>query len=366
MKFLRPIDGDVLFSFADGKVVDGKLLTTVTVQSFAGSAVRINDVDAMEKEGVFSTEILLDGCKNKVKAVNLTTGEEIEMVVYWFCHGYHTYRLGVDDVIWSLENIWRNQDVYTSIFDDPFFALYKDLHNQYGTPVHMHIYYQNEDGSFNLSMFPDKYKEEFQRNGDWLKFGFHSLADQPDRPYLHASYEQVIREGEKVLREILRFAGKEATSRVTSQHWCECPPEVVHAFRDLGYDCMDGYFRYDENGDPVASFYFDKDMIDHIADRDFWVSHADDVLYVKDDLIINEVPLADIDSCMESICSSYDNCFLYLLIHEQYFYEKFSLYESDYRERIFATVDWCHKHGYRPETITAIMEKSGWSRQNKR
>ena len=114
----------------------------------------------------------------------------------------------------------------------------------------------------------------------------------------------------------------------------------------------------DENGVPVASFYFSNEMVDHLADRDFWVSHSDDVLYVKDDIIINEVALADIDSQMDAICSERDNCFLYLLIHEQYFYEKYFAYEPDYKERIFATVDWCHRHGYTPETLTNIMEKN--------
>ena len=365
MIFLKPIDGDVLFAPADGKCVDGKLLTTVTLQADPGAVIQINGVDAVEKDGIYSAEISLDGCKNRVVAIDQTSEEKAEMVIYWFRHGYHTYRLGVDDVIWTLEDLWRNQDTYTSLFDNPFMALYRDLHEKYGTYVHMHIYYQNEDGSFNLSMFPDKYKAEFQANWDWLKLSFHAFADMPDRPYLHATYEQVLQEGQMVCNEIRRFTGFDAPCRVTSQHWCECPPEVCHAFRDLGYDCMDGYFRYDENGVPVASFYFDNAMVDHLADRDFWVSHSDDVLYVKDDIIINEVELADIDSQMDAICSERDNCFLYLLIHEQYFYEKYCNYEPDYRERIFATVDWCHRNGYAPETITSIMEKSGWTRQHK-
>ena len=53
---------------------------------------------------------------------------------------------------------------YMSIFDDPYLAMYRDLHDRYGSHVHMHIYYQTVDGNFNLSMFPDKYKAEFQAN----------------------------------------------------------------------------------------------------------------------------------------------------------------------------------------------------------
>lgn len=358
MKFLKPIDGDVLFAPADGRLENGKLLVQVTVQAECGLALFINGVRATEEKGIYSAEIALDGCKNTVTAT--ANGEKAEMVIYWFSHGYHTYRLGVDDVIWTFEDIYRHQDTYTSIFDSPFMALYRELHETYGTYIHMHIYYANEDGSFNLSMFPDKYKDEFQANWDWLKLSFHSNTDMPDRPYLHASYEQVLAEGQRVCKEIRRFTGFDAPCRVTSQHWCECPPEVCHAFRDLGYECMDGYFRYDENGVPVASFYFDNDMVDHLADRDFWVSHDDDVLYVKDDIIINEVALDDIEKQMEEICSQRDECFLYLLIHEQYFYEKYFAYEPDYKQRIFATVDWCHRHGYTPETITNIMDKSNY------
>ena len=197
-KFLRPIDGDVLFSVADGTATENGLLTTVSLCAPAGSNILINGISAREEAGVFSCQILLDAYRNTVEAINTVTGQMISMVIYWFRNGYRTYRLGVDDVIWCFENIWRNQDTYTSIFDDPFLSLFRDLHGQYGTPVHMHICYANEDDSFNLSMFPDKYKEEFRANSHWLKFTFHSLKDKPDSPYKHASYAQVTAEGRLV------------------------------------------------------------------------------------------------------------------------------------------------------------------------
>ena len=40
--------------------------------------------------------------------------------------------------------------------------------------------------------------------------------------------------------------------------------------------------------------------------------------------------------------------------HEQYFYPHYFNYEPDYRERIFRAVDWCHRHGYRPATLTEV------------
>ena len=159
MKFLYPIDGDDLFSVADGFADEAGLHTKITLEAPAGSKILVNGQLAGEEDGKYQAEVLLDAYRNTVEAENPETGEMISMVIYWFKDGYRTYRFAVDDVIWCFENIWKNQDTYTSIFDDPFLALYKDLHEKYGTPVHMHIYYENDDGSFNLSMFPDKNKK---------------------------------------------------------------------------------------------------------------------------------------------------------------------------------------------------------------
>lgn len=363
MKFISPIDGDVLFSVADGTVHEGSLLTTVKVAAPAGHTICINGLEACEEDGIYAAPLFLSAYKNTVTAVDMNTSEKVSMVIYWFQNGYKTYRLGVDDVIWALENIWRNQEKYSSIFDDPFMALYRDLHQQYGTPVHMHIYYENDDGSFNLSMFPSKYKEEFRSNGHWLKLSFHSRKDKPNSPYKYASYQQVLEEGQQVAKEILRFAGLEATSRVTSQHFADSNREATRAFRDLGFDCIDGYFQFDKNGETIASYYFDKEQTLHAASRDFWVDHSENILFVKDDIIINEVPLDEIDAFMKRISAEQNHCFHYLLIHEQYFYKDYFAYEPDYRERVFAAVDWCHRHGYRPATITNIALDPGWGRE---
>lgn len=354
MKFLKPIDGDVLFCVADGTVDDRGLHTTVCVAAEPGRKLQINGVAAEEKAGGYFAEVLLDSYRNAIEAVDTETGEQIAMYVYWFRNGYKTYRLGVDDVIRCLENIYRNQDVYTSIFDDPFLRIYKELHEQYGTYVHMHIYYENDDGSFNLTMFPEKYKREFQANGKWLKFTFHAKADKPDSPYKYASYQQVMEEGRQVEREIVRFAGREVFSDVTSQHWADSNLPATRAFRNLGFRCIDGYFIFDENGDPAVSYYLNKEQAAHAASRDFWMDNRENILFVKDDIIINDVELQDIPGFMEKISAAEDHCFHYLLIHEQYFYEDYIRYEPDYRERIFAAVDWCHTNGYRPVTISEI------------
>ena len=354
MNFIRPIDGDVLFSVADGTAWEDGINTQITVSAPVGRRIFINGKLAAEKNGVYYADVFIDGYRNAIEAFYEESGELLTIYVYWFKNGYKTYRLGVDDVIRCFENIYAHQDEYKSIFDDPFLGLFRELHEKYGTYVHMHIYYKNDDGSFNLSMFPDKYKEEFKANGEWLKFTFHAYADKPDSPYKYATYEQVMREGKEVEREIIRFAGKEVMSNITATHWGNSNLAATRAIRNLGFQCIDGYFSFDKDGEPYVSSYLNKEQTRHVSSRDFWVDNKEDIIFVKDDIIINEVELDEIENYMESISSKENHCFHYLLIHEQYFYENYKDYEPDYKERIFKTVDWCHRNGYQPAALSTV------------
>ncbi len=360
LEFIKPINGDVLFEVADGNVRDGFLHTKIYVRTESGNTVLVNGIQATETEkGVYCAEIGLDAYRNTVEAKCIETDEMIKMILFWFRGGYKTYRLGIDDVIWCFENIYNHQDEYTSIFDDPYLGMYRELHEEYGCHVHMHIYYQTVDGKFNLSMFPDKYKEEFRRNSDWLRFTFHALCDLPDSPYKTAPYAQVMTEGRMVEKEILRFAGAEVMDNVTSQHWADSGIYGTRAFRALGFKVIDGYFLFDEEGNPRIAYYLNKEQTAHAHTRDFWVDTDEDIVFVKDDIILNEHTPHEIGEYLDNLKTKEDHCFMYLLIHEQYFYEHYENYESDYRDRLVAGIEWCIKNGYRSSWISDFaFEKS--------
>lgn len=348
-----PIDGDVLFEEIDGKQEGGLLLISATLHAAPGLALNVNGIPAAEKApGCYYAELPLSAYRTELVASCAQTGERTAISVFWFRGGSHTYRVGVDDVILCLENIYRHQNEYRSLFDDPFLALYRELHNTYGTHVHMHIYYQTVDGSFNLSMFPDKYKSEFEANADWLRFSFHSLADKPDSPYKNATYEQVMREGKMVERELLRFAGAKVMDRVTSQHWADSALPGTRAFRDLGFSVLDAYFIFDKDGNPEISYYLNAAQARHAATRDFWVDTKENIIFVKDDVILNSHRPQRIRDHLDEYLQREDRAFMYLLIHEQYFYKDDVHYLPDYRERLFAGVAFCEEQGYRSSWIS--------------
>lgn len=99
------------------------------------------------------------------------------------------YEIFVDNTILFLEEIDRNKDVYTSIFDSPILNSFKVIHDQYGTVWTFCIFYEIDQGcvnmipnasdrtgrrvGWNISQMTDKFKAEFEANSDWLRFNYH-------------------------------------------------------------------------------------------------------------------------------------------------------------------------------------------------
>ena len=89
-----------------------------------------------------------------------------------------SYRLSLDDNIWFLQDIARSG--YASLFDNPYLRMYRDIHEQYGTKVHINIYYEcPENGGFTLREFPDRYQPEWERNADWLRLSLYQITWSP-------------------------------------------------------------------------------------------------------------------------------------------------------------------------------------------
>jgi len=265
------------------------------------------------------------------------------------------YRFSTDDNIWFLRDIARNADKYTSIFDNPYLAMWRDLHRKYGTKVHHNLYYQTE--GFNLSQMPDKFRAEWQRNSDWMRLSFHALANDPGRPYIHASAEQIVRDYRLVVREIERFAGKEVLHPITTIHWGETTLAAARALRREGSRILAGYFAV-RNDLPAVGYYLTVPQLRHMMGRDYWKDTREDIIFVRHDIVVNTVPLAGIDGHLERVASDPNQSqVMELMIHEQYFYPDYQSYEPDYRQRVERAIEWVTKRGYKP----VFYEEEPWT-----
>ena len=85
------------------------------------------------------------------------------------------FRLSVDDNVRFLQDIAEHD--YRSVFENPYLAMYRRLHEKYGLKVHMNIYWESpEYGDFTLLDMPDRYRQEWLDNRDWLRFSMPTLT----------------------------------------------------------------------------------------------------------------------------------------------------------------------------------------------
>ena len=320
IKFSSPINGDMLNEF-DGKVVNGRLFTSVSVTAPPGSIIRINGVEAKYTGNEFSAEISLKDYKNSIELVESNTGTRQSITVYWLKNYANKYRLSLDDNIWFLRDISNNSDTYKSIFENPYLSFFKQIHDTFGTKVHINIYYQTD--GFNLSQMTTKYKSEWKENSSWLRLSFHALQNDPDRPYTNAGYDEVKRDCEMVKEQIIRFAGEELMGPVTTLHWGESTVQGSRALRDAGYVGQVSDFVI-ENGVPIISMYLDLEQTKHINERFIWRDNQEGIIFSRISIIINTHKVDEIVPFMNELRKDrHKSAYLDLLMHEQYFYPLF-------------------------------------------
>ena len=264
------------------------------------------------------------------------------------------YRLSVDDNIWFLRNIAQHPE-YTSIFDDPYMKLYKKIHDTYGTKVHFNLFYATD--GFDLSQMPDRFKEEWAANADWICLSFHSKTEFPEWPYLTAGYEQVQEEFLQVRDEILRFAGPEVYGPVTTIHFAELTKEGTKALRDNGILALLGDFSYDAKGERWLDYYCTAEQFDTVREKCFYKDPETDMIFCCCDIVLNTFKPEEIAPEMDRMAKAWpDRDFVDILIHEQYFYEDYKNYLPYYGELLEEGVKWCIAAGYEPAFVAEMVD----------
>jgi hypothetical protein len=343
--FISPVDGDMLCKF-DGTETDGSLITGVKIGAPRGSQIKVNGVNTKYINGIYQADIILKQYENEIELVEEKTGYKEKIKIFRLKNFADKYRLSLDDNIWFLKDIHINSDRYKSIFENPYLGFLKQVHNTYGTKIHINIYYETD--GFNISLLTDKFKDEWKANAGWLRLSFHALADKPDNPYLNAGYEKVKKDCDAVLDQIRRFAGKEVTGPVTTLHWGEATVEGCRALRDAGFKCLPCDFNVD-NDLPPCSYYLDVEQRRHINKRLIWRDNKEGIIFIRCAIIIDTVKLQGIVPFLNNLKKDqHMSAYVDLLIHEQYFYPSYSAYQPDYRQKVLTAVKWASDNGYTP------------------
>jgi hypothetical protein len=349
IKFSGFSDGDMLTGL-DGTETEDGLIIPVKLEALKGLKFTVNGITADYNDGFYSAMVPLRDYSNTIEAVENRTGKKESITLFRLKNYVNKYRFSLDDNIWFLKDIQANSSKYKSIFENPYLGFLKQVHDTFGTKIHINIYYQCE--GFNLSQLTDKYKPEWKENASWLRLSFHALQNDPDMPYLNAGYDQVKNDCELVKTQIRRFAGEELMGPVTTLHWGEAKVEGCRALRDSGYKVLAGYFNL-ENDKPVVSYYFNKEQTEHISKRSAWVDTKEGIIYKKIHLVMNSHKIDEIVPLLDKVKQDpIASAFLDLMIHEQYFHKIYKDYQPDYKEKVMLAMKWATDNGYKPSFLT--------------
>lgn len=351
ISFISPIDGDMLNDY-DGIIKDGFLIIKVKLRAPSNRKIKVNGMEAKFEDGIYSADINLKNYKNVIEVTDPGSGEKETINVFWLKHVVNNYRLSLDDNIWFLKDISKNAGKYKSIFENAYLNFLKQVHDTYGTKIHLNLFYQTE--GFNLSQMTDKYKHEWKENAGWLRLSFHALQEFPDRIYIHAGYNELKKDCEMVKEQIRRFAGEELLDPVTTLHWGEATVEGCRALRDSGCTVLAGYFNFD--GPDTVSYYLDEEKRHHVNKRFIWKDNVEGIIFSRMALVINTLKLEQILPYLDSLRSdSHKPAYADLMIHEQYFHPDYKAYQPDFRQKVLTSVKWAADNGYKPAFLSECV-----------
>lgn len=245
-----------------------------------------------------------------------------------------TFCFTVDDNIRFLKDLTEQK--YTSIFDHPYLAMYKRLHDAFGLKVQLNLFYQME--GFQLSQMSASYYSQWEENADWLKLSFHSDRENV-RPYETSGYDEVYRDCQRVNREIVRFASPSALAKTTTIHYCYTTAEGLKALVDNQVQGLLGLFGSEEA--PRTSYSLEEEYAQRIRSGETVACGKVSVAAIH--VILNKFSKAEILAQLEALMQAED---IRVMIHEQYFYPDFRRYQPDFEEKLAATFGFLKAQGY--------------------
>lgn len=363
LRIVSPRDGDYL-NRHDGRIIGETLYVPVRGICPAGMNVCVNGVPATITNEQFSCEASVEKSQNKITArATLPDNPDIMLAEHTIfvlpdVHSRPRYRFSSDDNIEFLHDLGTNPEAYPSLFNHWYLRFWKHMHDKYGTKVHINIYYELSDQSWNISQMPDKWRDEWEANSDWLHLSFHAIQNLPARLYKEASYEQMAHDYELVVEQIKRFAGESVLSRETTVHWAEAPREACRALKDRGIDILIGLF-WIRNGQCTTKYYLDLEQAAYCHTRDAWQDTQEGLIFVTCDAVVNSLALEEVIPTLEQqTANPHTGEMIELLIHEQYFRQdwliadlegsRFNYFQHDVFQKVEDSIRWLTEHGYEP------------------
>lgn len=183
------------------------------------------------------------------------------------------FHLSFDDVRLCTANLVNN--IYTSIWNEPFLGWLKGLHEQYGAVFSLYLY----DIS-NLTNVPATYKNELFAAREWLKFSPHAAINN-NATFENATAEVGAAAWDTVVTNVIRFAGSpQSIDRIPRLDRFKGSLAALTAMRDC--DC--GALGFLSTDDSRAPYYLTQVQYEYLQEHDIFIDDTNGLYFLHTDM----------------------------------------------------------------------------------
>lgn len=155
--------------------------------------------------------------------------------------GTKLLHFSVDDVIVSFKQL--TEETPCSIFDIPMFGYLRKMHERYGVAVSCYCFYTYE--GFTLSNVTRWYRQEFENNSSWLKFGFHGYTGREN--YNEQDLKMSQRQFLEVICNLKEIVGPSSLDSFARIHTFQASHDFVCFLAQNEYYSLKGLLSADDS-----------------------------------------------------------------------------------------------------------------------
>ena len=366
-RFIEPFDGGVIHEKSGVPVLGteqggsgvGQMLK-VEVSGFAPDSAKLKlftsdgrKIKIAQSNGTFKGVALLHDRVTEIRCHAIIDGvrREIRTRPVWAKNSFPRFRCYIDDHSFFFRDIARNK--YKSLFDCFYLDKLRELHRNFGVKINLNCFNTTPERDFNLSMFPDKYKSEFEDNASWLRLAFHSENEFPDIPYLNATPEQLAADFDLVAGELKRIAGSAYTAGL-QMHWADVPPDCYKVLADRGVKMLQTRGRKpDAKERKICDYHLPDKILDYLHGNQGWMHFESGIIFYNGS--VGGCDWTPVDKIVPNILKRIEVPAKSHLIniggHEQYWWPFYKNFVPDIYERYATAFRFVLDRGYQPVWI---------------
>ncbi len=361
--FRQPFDGGVIHEQCGPPVVgtqpgpDGKKMLKVQVTGSVppGAPLEVFTTDGQKiattiQDGVFRGTALLGNRVTEIKARTTIHGapREIRTRPVWAKNSFRRFRTYIDDHSFFFRDILKKN--YKSIFDCFYLAKLRQLHRNYGVKINLNCFNTTPERDFRLSMFPDKYKSEFEDNAHWLRLAFHSENEFPNIPYKNATPKELAADFDLVAKELKRIAGSAYTAGLQI-HFADVPPGCYKVLADRGVKMLQTRGRKPDSKKPkLCDYHLPDNILEYLHYNQGWMHFDSGLIFYNSFTGTCEwIPVDQIGpNLLTWIEDPPRNHLLNIAGHEQYWWPFYKNFVPDLYDRYATAFRFVLDRGYKP------------------